>query len=146
VLRIRGVQPSDIIPVVSLAYETLPERYNPVIFNQFYEAFPEGFLVAELDNTIIGFLIGVKTTQMTARILMLSVDRAKRKQGIGSLLLSTFLQVMKQLAVISVELEVRTTNHGAIAFYKKHGFTIQETLHGFYQHKEDAFNMRKRLL
>jgi ribosomal-protein-alanine N-acetyltransferase len=146
VLKIRCVQPQDIIPVNTLAYETLPERYNPGIFNQFYEAFPEGFLVAELHNTIIGFLIGVKTTKTTARILMLTIEKNKRKHGVGSSLLSSFLQVMKHHQVTCVELEVRTTNQSAIEFYKKHGFSIRDTLQRFYQNREDAYNMSKSLL
>ena len=142
---IRQVQANDIFPVIALAFETLPERYNPAIFNQFYESFPEGFLAAFQNNTLIGFLIGIKTTPNTARILMLSIQEKNRKQGIGSTLLNHFLREMTNLNVTSVELEVRTTNKAAIEFYKKQGFIQEERLNQFYQNGEDAYRMSRRL-
>lgn len=144
-LSIRTIQAIDIIPVIALAFETLPERYNPVIFNQFYESFPEGFLVAYDHLTLIGFLIGIKTTPNSARILMLSIQEKNRRKGIGTALLDQFLREMKNLNVTSVELEVRTTNHGAFEFYKKHGFIQQEILNKFYQNGQDAYRMTRRL-
>ena len=145
VLEIRQVQPEDIFSVVTLAYDTLPERYNPAIFNQFYESFPEGFLVAELHHALIGFFVGTRIDQKKARILMLSVKKQHRRHHIGSALLVRFLNDMKRYEITQVELEVRTTNHIAIEFYKKHGFTIQETLPRFYQNGDDAYVMSRDL-
>jgi ribosomal-protein-alanine acetyltransferase len=145
VLKIRRVQATDIFPVIALAYDTLPERYNPSIFNQFYESFPEGFLIAIYNDILIGFLIGIKTTTNTARILMLSVKENNRKQGIGSALLKQFLLEMKNHRIRQVELEVRTTNQGALEFYIKQGFILRDKLHQFYQNGEDAYSMRIEL-
>jgi [ribosomal protein S18]-alanine N-acetyltransferase len=145
VLKIRRVQANDIFPVIDLAYDTLPERYNPSIFNQFYESFPEGFLVALQNQSVIGFLIGIKTTTDTARILMLSVNNNNRKQGIGSALLKQFISEMKNQHITKVDLEVRTTNQGALEFYLKRGFNLQEKLRKFYQNGEDAYSMSKGL-
>ena len=144
-LIIRVVQPNDIFPVIALAFETLPERYHPSIFTQFYESCPEGFLVALNNEAIIGFLIGIKTTPDTARILMLAVKDAHRKQGIGSALLTRFIKEMKQQNVTKVELEVRTSNKGALRFYQSRGFLLQTTLQQFYQNGENAYSMRKEL-
>jgi ribosomal-protein-alanine acetyltransferase len=145
VLIIRCVEPNDIFPVIALAFETLPEPYNPSIFTQFYESYPEGFLVALNFDTIIGFLIGIKTTPNTARILMLAVKDAYRKKGIGSALLSRFLKEMKHQNITGVELEVRTSNQGALKFYQNQGFLLQGTLQQFYQNGENAYSMRKEL-
>jgi ribosomal-protein-alanine N-acetyltransferase len=145
VLKIRRIQANDIFPVIDLAYDTLPERYNPSIFNQFYESFPEGFLVALQNHALIGFLIGIKTTTDTARILMLSVNNNNRKQGIGSALLKQFISEMKNQHITKIDLEVRTTNQGAIEFYLKQGFNLQEKLLQFYQNGEDAYSMSKAL-
>jgi ribosomal-protein-alanine N-acetyltransferase len=145
VLMIRRVQPSDILPVIALAFETLPERYNPSIFNQFYESYPEGFFIALNNSTIVGFLIGIKTGVKAARILMLGVTELYRKQGIGSALLEQFLKEMKQQKIQVVELEVRTSNTGALHFYQTKGFVLHATLRQFYQNGENAFSMRKEL-
>lgn len=143
--EVRQVQPEDIFSVISLAYDTLPERYNPAIFNQFYESFPEGFLVAELHHSLIGFLVGTRIAQHKARILMLSVTKHHRRHQIGSSLLIRFLNDMRNYDITEVELEVRTTNHSAIDFYKKNGFIIKETIPGFYQNGEAAFTMSREL-
>jgi ribosomal-protein-alanine acetyltransferase len=145
VLKIRRIQPNDIFPVINLAFDTLPERYNPSIFNHFYESFPDGFLIALRNNSIIGFLIGIKTSPSLARILILAVKEKNRKQGIGTALLSQFLSEMKHQNVTRVELEVRTTNQGALEFYKRQGFRLQDILHHFYQNGEPAYSMGKDL-
>jgi ribosomal-protein-alanine N-acetyltransferase len=145
VLTIRRVQPQDLFSVIKIAHESLPERYQPNIFNTFYESFPQGFLIALKHHKIVGFLIGIKTHDEIAKILMLSVNENHRKQGIGSALLINFLQEMLLQNIHLVDLEVRTNNKIAIAFYKKHGFDIQETITGFYQNGEDAYNMRQVL-
>jgi len=145
VLKIRRVQPNDIFPVIALAFETLPEQYNPTIFTQFYESFPEGFLVALDQHTIIGFLIGIKTAPSTARILMLAVKDIHRRRGIGTALLQQFLQELHHHDVTSVDLEVRTSNQPALVFYQTHGFILQGMLPYFYQNGENAYSMRKEL-
>jgi len=145
VLKIRQVQPDDLFPVIALAFETLPERYNPTIFNQFYESFPEGFLIALDSCTMIGFLIGIKTAPRTARILMLAVKDTHRRQGIGTALLQQFLQEMSRHEVTYIDLEVRTSNQPALEFYRAQGFMLQGTLPHFYQNGENAYTMRKEL-
>jgi [ribosomal protein S18]-alanine N-acetyltransferase len=145
VFSIRRVQPQDIFPVITLAYDTLPERYNPSIFSHFYESFPEGFLVAEQDHSILGFLIGIKTAPSTARILMLAVNQHSRKKNLGSTLVTQFLQDMRQQHVTKIELEVRTTDQGTIEFYKKQGFVLKDSLAHFYQNGEDAYSMSREL-
>lgn len=97
------------------------------------------------NETVIGFLIGIKTTPDFARILMLTVKDTHRKQGIGSALLAQFITEMKQQNVTKVELEVRTSNKGALRFYQSRGFLLQATLQQFYQNGENAYSMRKEL-
>ncbi|MFW6121631.1 MAG: ribosomal protein S18-alanine N-acetyltransferase [Petrotogales bacterium] len=143
--EIRQVQPKDIFSVIKMAYETLPERYNPVIFNTVYETFPEGFLVAEKLHKIVGFIIGINMSKERVRILMLSVNKAYRRQGIGSALVKQLLEEMLLKNIQQVDLEVKTNNKAAINFYKKHGFNIIETVANFYQTGEDAHIMRRVL-
>jgi ribosomal-protein-alanine N-acetyltransferase len=145
VLELRQVQPDDIFSVITIAYDMLPERYNPAIFNQFYEAFPEGFLVAELHHAVIGFLVGTRMDAHRARILMLAVKTQHQRRQIGSQLLLRFLNDMRTYGITIVELEVRTTNRIAIDFYRKYGFEIQETLSHFYQNGDAAYQMRRDL-
>ncbi|HVQ01538.1 MAG TPA: GNAT family N-acetyltransferase [Candidatus Thermoplasmatota archaeon] len=144
-LEIRQVQSDDIFSVISLAYDLLPERYNPAIFNQFYESFPEGFLVAELNHAVIGFLVGIRVDVLRARILMLAVRKPHQRHQIGSQLLLRFLNIVRAFGATMVELEVRTNNRVAIEFYRKHGFSVQDTLSHFYQNGDAAYQMRRDL-
>ncbi len=76
---------------------------------------------------------------------MLGVKETHRKQGIGTALLTQFIKEMKQQNVKRIELEVRTSNTGAVRFYQVKGFLLQTTLQQFYQNGENAYSMSKEL-
>lgn len=140
-LIIRKFKPDDMFSVVKLASETLPENYNPSIFNYFYETFPDGLWVAENTSKIIGFIIGVKISEEKGRILMLSVAKKNRRQNIGTALLKNLLDELIKHNVRYIELEVRIDNKKAIQFYQKQGFKIADTIKNFYQNGENAYLM-----
>jgi ribosomal-protein-alanine acetyltransferase len=145
VFTIREFEPTDMFSVIKIASDTLPERYSPSLFNYFYETFPEGFIVAEKAHKIVGFLIGARITTENAKVLMLSVSKQYRKQGVGSELLIRFLKETSKKKVKIVELEVRIDNKKAIDFYKKHGFIIKTKIRKFYQNGKTAYTMSKQL-
>jgi len=128
--------------VIKLSSENLSERYNPNLFNYFYETFPKGFWVCEINHKIIGFLVGVKLNNEMAKILMLSISNIYQNRGIGRQLLSTFLREMTIENIKKVELEIRKKNYKGIKFYKKFGFEIVDIIETFYENGEDAFIMR----
>ncbi len=142
-ITIRQFQPEDMFTVIKLAYNTLPERYNPTAFNHLYELFPHSFLIAEEHHKIVGFIAGSHITKTKARILLLSVQQKYRGKGIGSALLEAFMNKMQELQISEIELEVKTTNKAAITFYQKHEFTITETIKEFYQDNTDAYIMTR---
>ncbi len=130
---------------IKLASETLPERYNPSLFNYFYETFPQGFLVTEKLHKIVGFIVGVKTNIDTTRILMLAVAKQHRRYGVGQSLLNQFLKELTLQNMKQIELEVRVDNKQAIKFYQKHGFDIIDVITNFYQNGEDAYLMKRAI-
>ena len=144
-LTIKKFHPTEMFSVIKLASETLTERYNPSLFNYFYETFPEGFIVADTDHKIVGFLIGVKINTEYAKILMLAVLKPYRKQKIGSELLNYFLRIINKINIKKIELEVRTKNKTAIKFYQKNGFKITEIHRKFYQTGENAYTMKREI-
>lgn len=131
--------------VIKLASDTLTERYNPSLFNYFYETFPEGFIVVEYSQKIIGFIIGVKINNILAKILMISISKNFQRKNIGSELLIYFLNILTKEYIKYVELEVRIDNYKAINFYKKHGFEINNKIKNFYQNGKSAYNMKKEI-
>ena len=139
---VRKFHPSDMFSVIKLSFKTLTERYNPSLFNYFYEIFPEGFWICEKNHKIVGFIVGVKTNSKIARILILAVLKEYRRQGIGNILLKNFLREVAIKNIKHIELEVETKNKSAIEFYMENGFEIIDILIKFYQNGKDAYVMR----
>ena len=145
-ITIRNFEPTDMFSVIKLASDTLTERYNPSIFNYFYETYPQGFIIAEIAHKIVGFIVTVKTKPDTAKILMLAVSKQHRRKKIGTMLLNELYKKILEENITAIELEVRTDNTTAIKFYEKHGFKIKNKLPNFYQNGEPAYVMRKNIL
>lgn len=141
-IKIRSFQPLDTFSVIKLASMTLPEQYNPSLFTFFYETYPQGFIIAESNHKIIGFLVGVKIHQDKAKILMLSINPDFRRQKIGEKLLFQFIKTIINENIKRVELEVRTDNIKAIKFYENYDFKKVEKIKDFYQNGESAYTMR----
>lgn len=140
---IRKFEPKDMFAVIKLASDTLTEKYNPAIFNYFYETYPDLFIVAELGKKIIGFIIGIKINTQMSKILMLTVSEKYRKKNIASSLLNQFENTILKEGINEIELEVKTLNKNAIKFYQKKGYTIEEKISNYYQNNENAFIMKK---
>jgi ribosomal-protein-alanine acetyltransferase len=145
VLIIRNAKPDDMFSIIKLASETLTEQYNPILFNHLYEAYPQGFWIAEKNHKIIGFIIGVKTNPYISRILMIGISEKNRNQGLGSILLFNLLKELSLNDIKQVLLEVRKNNKKAIKFYQKHGFDIIDTINKFYKNEENAYIMKKNI-
>jgi len=142
VYTIRQIHSDDLFQVIDLASKVLSEKYTPQLFLYFYESFPWGFWVAEKNKKIIGFIVGIRTSQRKGRVLMLGVQENHRKQGVGSKLLKQFLREVIKRKIIQIELEVQASNQNAILFYKHHSFSIIDHLDQFYQNGDDALIMR----
>ena len=142
--EIRTFEPEDTFSVIKLASQTLTEKYNPSLFAYFYETNPDGFIVANLNHKIIGFLIGIKINDQKTKILMISVSPQHQKQKIGTKLLEEFIKRTQKEEINTIELEVRIDNHKAIQFYEKYGFRKIIKIKEFYQDNKDAYTMQLR--
>lgn len=79
-----------------------------------------------------------------AHLSLLAVRAHHRRGGLGSAL-TAWLETTAQVAGCrAVALEVRITNPGAMAFYRRHGFEEAGVSVGYYEGVEDAVRMLKR--
>jgi ribosomal-protein-alanine N-acetyltransferase len=140
---IRGFKEDDLLEVLNIANESLTENYAPELFLDVYRAWPKGFLVA-VGNKILGFIAGSKYNR-EARILLLAVKKEYRNMGIGTALMNRFMSISKIEGVMSLRLEVRTTNFRAIEFYKKFGFNIISYIPNYYTNGESAYIMWREI-
>ena len=66
-------------------------------------------------------------------IITLGVRAAYRRLGVASALLAHVLKTAREKGVKQVYLHAWVKNDEGIAFYKKHGFTVSDTLAGYYK-------------
>ncbi|WP_340819880.1 N-acetyltransferase [Methanolobus sp. WCC4] len=143
-LLIRKFEPSDFEEVLEIESEAFSE-HNPFLYMNFYEMNSEGFLVAEYENYIVGFVVGYALSSNEGRIFSLAVRNGYRSLGIGARLMSSILAVFMTKFLQFASLEVRITNVRAQNFYRRMDFLPCWIEHGYYSDGEDGLIMKKRL-
>jgi len=142
---IRRFRPADFERVIAIEKEAFGE-YNPILFMAAYETFPDGFLVAEQDGLVVGFLTTVVVSLFDVKILSIAVDKRCQNKGIASMLLKALFQVLRAKGILRLLLEVRLSNIRAQRLYLSLGFSLVKVIAAYYQDGEDAYLMEKRLV
>lgn len=155
--HLRLFKPEDLESVMEINLKTLPENYSSYFYLELYENFPKVFLVAEVDNKIVGYIMcrietGGPEFKRTpfgltrkGHIVSVAVLPEYRQHGIGSALITEAMRGMIEYNASECFLEVRVTNEQAINLYKELGFQIVNTISDYYHDGEDAIVMAKRL-
>ena len=113
---IRKFRPSDFERIIAIEKEAFGE-YNPILFMTAYETFPDGFLVAEEDGHVVGFLTTVVVALFDVKILSIAVDKRCQSKGFASMLLKALFQVLRAKGILRLLLEVRLSNIRAQKLY-----------------------------
>ncbi|HEC76912.1 MAG TPA: N-acetyltransferase [Thermoplasmatales archaeon] len=142
-MAIRNFEYEDLEEVAKIADESLQENYSIDFLLYLWQINPEGFMVAERDGKVVGFIVSIKEGKEKLRILMLAVDKKFRRKGIGKSLLRELL--IKYPETRKVVLEVRSDNKEAINFYKKQKFKIKGKIEDFYTDGSTAYLMERVL-
>ena len=101
--------------------------------------------VVESPGKVLGFIVAQATRGRVGHILTIDVPPVSRRIGIGSKLLSTAEDRLRAAACHSVVLETAVDNSAALAFYKRHEFSVVKTIPRYYSNGADAFVMEKEL-
>jgi ribosomal-protein-alanine N-acetyltransferase len=137
-INIRPFELSDSRDILEIE-ETIFNEPNPLLY-QMMESLPsEGFLVAECDGAICGYLVGT-IFMGEARILLLAVKENYRNKKIGTRLMTAFMNVIQGRANM-VRLEVRSNNIAAQTFYFKLGFRFIGIVKNYYKNGDSAYIM-----
>lgn len=142
---LRKFEPSDLVSVLRI--ERLSFAIDPCSAGRFrycYQKQPEGFIVAEKNNEVVGYIVG-RITQGRGGIGSIAVEPKYRNEGIGRQLVAFILNYFKQKKVKLAKAEVRTTTEGAIKIFKSLHFQIIKTLPKYYPDGADAYLMEKKL-
>jgi ribosomal-protein-alanine N-acetyltransferase len=133
----------------------LPEHYSDYFYYEILREFPNTFLVAELDEELVGYIMcrieyGLSLLKRfglakKGHIISIAVLEEHRGRGVGTRLMHQALDEVKKGSGKECYLEVRVTNKGAIELYTRLGFKITSTLNSYYKDGESAYTMATSL-
>jgi [ribosomal protein S18]-alanine N-acetyltransferase len=142
--QLRRFHPHDIPVISEIVRDSLHENYDSSLYLSLGQQWPDGFLVAaDALGRPIGFLLGVMQVDKEGRVLMFAVERSHRGQGIGTQLMTAFLERCRHQDLRRVTLEVRVSNATAIRFYTDFRFSVIDLLRTYYSDGEDGYQMAR---
>jgi len=142
-LRVRHARPTDTERVVGIERRCFTNP-NPTLLANVCGAV-DGFLVAETDDGIAGYVLFTPSSAFRARILSLAVAPEHRRKGVGTRLMHGAFDVLRERGFENVGLEVRVSNAPAQSLYDDLGFAPAGVEEGYYDDGEDAYLMEKEL-
>jgi len=95
-------------------------------------------------GTAVGFIVAYNGP--TGHVITIDVIAAARRTGVGSLLLQAAEERLRASGSRAVGLETAVDNLPALAFYKRHGYSVARTWPRYYSNGVDALVMRKALV
>jgi ribosomal protein S18 acetylase RimI-like enzyme len=98
------------------------------------------------DGATAGFIIAEAGARARGHIITIDVIPSARRAGVGSLLLRAAEDQLISVECRSVELETAVDNLSAIAFYKRHGYSVIRTFPRYYANGVDALVLEKTLV
>jgi [ribosomal protein S18]-alanine N-acetyltransferase len=138
----------DLKSVIDINEKTLPEHYTEYFFESLLREIPEAFIVAELENEIVGYIMcklefGFSNFRKLGfvkkgHVVSISLLENHRGKYIGEALMMEGINGVVARKGDEIYLEVRTSNLSAISLYRKLGFQTKSILKSYYRDGEDA--------
>lgn len=141
---IREFKRPDLKRVLEIELSFFDDPYPSNVLVDLYNL-GAGFLVAQEDNIVVGYIIFWIRFEDEGHIISLAVDQKYYRKKIGSQMVETALEIFKRYNVNRIRLEVRKGNRKARKFYQKLGFVEKAHLVEYYEDGEDAVVMGKLL-
>ncbi|MBI1425030.1 MAG: GNAT family N-acetyltransferase [Gammaproteobacteria bacterium] len=118
--------------------------YTPDKITRLIKTKNKNVIVAREDSRLVGF--GIMTYYDTqANLDLLAVKLRHRYQGTGRRLVQWLEKVALTAGIVTIYIQVRETNTGAIKFYEKLDYKIIDKRPGYYRGQEAAVIMAKNL-
>lgn len=145
-LNIRDFKPEDFDTLWRLDQECFPPgiSYSRQELKAYIRHRGSFTLVASRSEggTIAGFIVAHGPT---GHIVTIDVIAAARRSGVGSLLLQAAEERLRDNGCHAVSLETAVDNVAALAFYKRHGYSVIRTWPRYYSDGVDALVLTKKL-
>ena len=103
---------------------------------------------AAVNNDEAGAIGGFIVTHggLTGHVITIDVVSSTRRAGVGSLLLRAAEERVRAAGSRAVGLETAVDNLAALAFYKRHGYSVIRTWPRYYANGVDALVLKKDLV
>ena len=141
-MKIRQARPEDMDAIVSLEQATFSRPWSRQSLQYELDS-PDSWFAAAVDEngSLWGFAI-MHAVGDEGEIFNIAVAGEKRRQGIGSALMGSVMEKAALMGVEHIYLEVRRSNEGAQALYRKYGFCVGGIRKNYYDDpREDAVLM-----
>jgi ribosomal-protein-alanine N-acetyltransferase len=139
-IKIRRANIDDLKEIYRIEKESFPDPYPYGLLKAFL-FHPGVYLVAIVEEKIIGYCIGIIRNEDIGHIISIAVDKNYRRRGIGTILLRNTINELMKLGARKIRIEVRESNIAAIKLYEKIGFREKEKIYGYYSDGETAIVM-----
>jgi len=96
------------------------------------------------DSAVAGFIVAYPG--ITGHIITIDVLAEHRRSRVGSQLLAAAEERLRAAGSRAVGLETAVDNVGALAFYKRHGYSVISTWPRYYSNGVDALVLKKPLV
>ncbi len=139
---VRPARPDDLGAVVLIERAAFADPWSSdALYSELHTDYLRLPLVAERQGQVVGYVMSWLVADQL-HILNIATDPRHLRQGVATALLEASRSEAKQRGLEEITLEVRRSNHGARAFYQRHGFAEAGVRPGYYQDNgEDAIIM-----
>ena len=144
---VRPAQPADFEQLHAVDVRVFGRLAYPYFtLRQLFDAFPECWLVAARPSGLVGYSLGMPSTDRShAWLFGLAVDPRYRRLGCGRLLTKETLNLLGTMRVENVSLTVEPANEPAIGLYREFGFSMTEHRQDYFGPGEDRLVMTRRI-
>jgi ribosomal-protein-alanine N-acetyltransferase len=143
-MLVRKFKPNDLKRVYEIENMSFNQSYGINMFQQLYEM-GIGFLVAEEEGYVIGYVMFWIKYENQGHIISIAVDKNYRRLKAGTQLLVRAISILSLLNLDTIYLEVNENNDGAVEFYKTFNFKIDRRVPGYYENGDGALVMYLKL-
>ncbi len=140
-VRIRDATSDDLQAILCIEYKCFKDPYPLGLLNRLRVMHPDGFLVAETDGKVVGYVIGVIRWGATGHVLAIGIDPLFRRQRVGTTLMKHVMDRLMAKGARLIRLESRKSNIEAQQFYYKLSFKRMEEIPYYYEDGETAVVM-----
>ena len=148
-LAILGLaRPADAREIAEMSRDLVEQgltwSWTPARVQHFITGSESSVVVARREYRIAAFAI-MHFGEETAHLNLLAVAPEHRRQGLGRQLIHWLTATAIEAGVFRINLELRTHNESAKKFYERLGFDQLGVVQGYYQGREAALRMSRRL-